>query len=70
MTPIGSALDLRSIWVDGQASHDPVGRAWENVAGEEGREVLKEIDFSEKHFPNANFNEKIFLTSEKIFPYE
>ena len=46
MTPIGSALDLRSIWVDGQASHDPVGGAWENVAGEEGREVLKEIDFS------------------------
>ena len=46
MTPIGSALDLRSIWVDGQASHDPVGGAWENVAGEEGREVLKEIDFN------------------------
>ena len=46
MTPIGSALDLRSIWVDGQASHDPVGGALENVAGEEGREVLKEIDFS------------------------
>ena len=46
MTPIGSALDLRSIWVDGQANHDPVGGAWENVAGREGREVLKEIDFS------------------------
>ena len=50
MTPIGSALDLRSIWVDGQASHDPVGRAWENVAGEEGREVLKEIDFKKPNF--------------------
>ena len=46
MKHTGSAISLRSIWVD----KGPVISLWalqqENVGGEEVRQVLKEIDFS------------------------
>ena len=53
MTSTGSKLDLRSIWVDGGPAITLQWLQKENVAGEEERQVLSEIDFSKKiHFLN------------------
>ena len=45
MTSTGSKLDLRSICVDGGTAITVWGLQKENVAGEEARQVLDEIDF-------------------------
>ena len=45
MTPRGSKLDLRSLWVDGGPTKTIQGLQKENVGGEEARQVLYEIDF-------------------------
>ena len=45
MTPAGSKLDLRSIWVDGGPAMTDMGLQKENVAGKEACQVLDEIDF-------------------------
>ena len=58
MTPTGFALGLRLIWIDGALAMTMLVVQWANVAGEEARQVLDEIDFK--------YLDKIFFVWDKI----
>ena len=46
MTPTGFVVGLKSIWIYGAMAMTMLAVQWANVAGEEARQVLNEIDFS------------------------
>ena len=52
MTPIRSALDLRLIWFDGAQVTTLLGVQGANVAGEEARQVLNEVEFTDCYRKN------------------
>ena len=46
MTPTGFVVGLKSIWIYGAMAMTMLAVQWANVAGEEARHVLSDIDFT------------------------
>ena len=63
MTPIRSALGLRLIWFDGAQVTTLLGVQGANVAGEEARQVLNEIDFNTNLHGTYSMAQISFATS-------